>query len=42
MASFIGVLTTPDPRYIVLIVIDESRVRYHTKGIISAPVARTL
>ncbi|MGL9732203.1 MAG: penicillin-binding transpeptidase domain-containing protein [Wolbachia sp.] len=42
IASFIGVLTTLDPRYIVLIVIDEPRGRYHTGGIIAAPVAKSI
>ncbi|MDR1261642.1 MAG: penicillin-binding protein 2 [Rickettsiales bacterium] len=42
IASFIGVLTTLDPRYIVLIVIDEPQGRYHTGGIIAAPVAKSI
>ncbi|WP_281356222.1 penicillin-binding transpeptidase domain-containing protein [Wolbachia endosymbiont of Madathamugadia hiepei] len=42
IASFIGVLTTLDPRYIVLIVIDEPQGQYHTGGIIAAPVAKNI
>ncbi|MFP3035915.1 MAG: penicillin-binding transpeptidase domain-containing protein [Wolbachia sp.] len=42
IASFIGVLTTLDPRYIVLIVIDEPQGRYHTEGIIAAPVSKNI
>lgn len=42
IASFVGVLTTLDPRYIVLIVIDEPQGRYHTGGIIAAPVAKSI
>lgn len=42
IASFIGVLTTIDPRYIFLIVIDEPQGAHHTGGIIAAPVAKNI
>ncbi|OWZ25538.1 penicillin binding transpeptidase domain protein [Wolbachia endosymbiont of Wuchereria bancrofti] len=42
IASFIGVLTTVNPRYIVLIVIDEPQGIHHTGGIITAPVAKNV
>jgi cell division protein FtsI (penicillin-binding protein 3) len=43
IASFIGVLTTLDPRYIVLIVIDEPQgMQFSTGGIIAAPVVKNI
>ncbi|WCR58026.1 peptidoglycan D,D-transpeptidase FtsI family protein [Wolbachia endosymbiont of Ctenocephalides felis wCfeJ] len=42
IASFIGVLTILDPRYIVLIIIDEPQGMYHTGGMIATPVARNI
>jgi cell division protein FtsI (penicillin-binding protein 3) len=43
IASFIGVLTTLDPRYIVLIAIDEPHgMQSSTGGIIAAPVVKNI
>ncbi|WP_341808793.1 penicillin-binding protein 2 [Wolbachia endosymbiont (group E) of Neria commutata] len=43
IASFIGVLTTLDPRYIVLIAIDEPHgTKFSTGGIIAAPVVKNI
>ncbi|NSM56152.1 penicillin-binding protein 2 [Wolbachia endosymbiont of Atemnus politus] len=42
IASFIGALTMLDPRYIVLIIIDEPQGMYHTGGMIAAPVAKNI
>lgn len=42
IASFIGVLTMLDPRYIVLIAIDEPQGIHHTGGIIAAPIVKNI
>jgi len=42
IASFIGVLTMLDPRYIVLIAIDEPQGMHHTGGIIAAPIVKNI
>ncbi|QOD38672.1 peptidoglycan D,D-transpeptidase FtsI family protein [Candidatus Wolbachia massiliensis] len=42
IASFIGVLTTLDPRYIVLIIIDEPQGMHHTGGAAAAPVVKNI
>ncbi|MDG7056330.1 MAG: penicillin-binding protein 2 [Wolbachia endosymbiont of Meromenopon meropis] len=42
IASFLGVLTTLDPRYIILIVIDEPQNQCRTGGAVAAPVARSI
>ncbi|NSX83284.1 penicillin-binding protein 2, partial [Wolbachia endosymbiont of Atemnus politus] len=42
IASFIGALTMLDPRYIVLIIIDEPQGMYHTGGMIAAPVVKNI
>ena len=43
IVSFIGVLTTLDPRYIILIAIDEPQgLPSHTGGVIAAPVVKNI
>lgn len=43
IASFIGVLTTLDPRYIVFIAIDEPQgMQFSTGGIIAAPIVKNI
>ena len=43
IVSFIGVLTTLNPRYIILVAIDEPQgVQFHTGGLIAAPVVRNI
>jgi len=43
IASFIGVLTTLDPRYIILIAIDEPQgLPSHTGGVIAAPIVKNI
>ncbi|WP_246168608.1 peptidoglycan D,D-transpeptidase FtsI family protein [Wolbachia endosymbiont of Ctenocephalides felis wCfeT] len=43
IASFIGVLTTLDPRYIVFITIDEPQgMQFSTGGIIAAPIVKNI
>lgn len=43
IVSFLGILTTLDPRYVILIIIDEPQVlQSHTGGLIAAPIVKNI